>query len=245
MADPVIVAQIGARRRYAVPDALHAAGLLGHFYTDAVCPTPVARMINSIPSGWVPPRIRKAAARTPTHTPAGKISLIRYDKTPTDGSHLVPSQNFAKAVSQKLPDTPFVSYTFNTAGLEIITTTSNRGYKSIHDQTLAPRTLTEDTIAEERKKLPDWEQPLAPQDHIDRIADREREETHACTRVVCGSEFVKSALTKAYGIDPNKVTVIPPCIHPELPERPESSPINMNAPLRVLFAGTLGLRKGI
>ena len=71
MADPVIVAQIGARRRYAVPDALHAAGLLGHFYTDAVCPTPVARMINSIPSGWVPqqPQTHPTQSRSPnTHT---------------------------------------------------------------------------------------------------------------------------------------------------------------------------------
>ena len=245
MINPVVVAQIGARRRYAIPDALHEAGLLKEFYTDAYAPSILSSMMRVVPPSFMPRKIQRAMGRKATHTPRNKITCIHYDKSTTNGSHLKPSIQFSAAVAKRLPERPFTSYTFNSAGLKIITATRNRGLHAVHDQTLAPRKVIDELMERELELFPDWSATHQQQPDSEVFFERETHELDACSHIICGSEWVKATTLAACDLPPEKITVIPPCIHPSPDPLARRTSRPAKTPLRVLFAGTLSLRKGI
>jgi glycosyltransferase involved in cell wall biosynthesis len=138
-------------------------------------------------------------------------------------------------------------YVFNGAGLEIARIAKGKGLKVIVDQTSAPIEAEEKLLAEERRRWKGWEaEPKDPQGW-QVLARREELEWELADLIVCGSEYVKHCLVEK-GVDSAKIRVVHPGAPewslPEKSQRPEERFRDGN-PLRVLFAGTLCLRKGI
>ncbi|MBW1953889.1 MAG: hypothetical protein JRI66_12550, partial [Deltaproteobacteria bacterium] len=77
----VIVAQLGARRHYAVPVLLHRAGMLAHFFTDAyVGPGSAWHVLTKVapllPRAWQPAALRRLLARRADGLPGEKVTAF-------------------------------------------------------------------------------------------------------------------------------------------------------------------------
>lgn len=243
----VAVAMLGARRHYAVPRALHAAGLLERFFTDVVNGLPGLRLSPCGPA-------QRLTDRRADGVPAERIRtfpLFALRRAVRGARAVTPSQRlrayadwnreFGDLVCRHWPAPANAAYVFNAAGVEILRQAAARGVRRILDQTAAPWAVEEAVLAEERARWPGWEfEGAAPADWQP-LADRESEEWRLADRIVCGSEYVRESLRAAGGPE-EKCVVIPYGVRENAaPSRaaPESGP------LRVLFVGTLQLRKGI
>ena len=97
----------------------------------------------------------------------------------------------------------------------------------------------------ELELFPDWSATHQQQPDSEVFFERETHELDACSHIICGSEWVKATTLAACDLPPEKITVIPPCIHPSPDPLARRTSRPAKTPLRVLFAGTLSLRKGI
>lgn len=132
-------------------------------------------------------------------------------------------------------------YGFNAAALEILSAAKQQGLVTALEQTIVPRALEEELIAEEHKRFPKWE-PVRNKgvSAIETVA-RERAEGQLSDMIVCGSEFVRQGV--AYCGGPiEKCVVVPYGVDARFSVAKRSS---HGGPLRVLSIGEAGLRKGI
>jgi glycosyltransferase involved in cell wall biosynthesis len=66
---------------------------------------------------------------------------------------------------------------------------------------------------------------------------------HRAAHVVAWSNWAKDGVVHGYGVDPDKVSVVPPGVIPELWHQPERSP-ESSGPVQILFVGADFVRKG-
>ena len=253
----VLVAQLGARRHYAVPRALYAAGLLEGFMTDACASiTPWRWLDVALPSRARPEMLQRLLDRQVNDIPpclihdfpwfavstAWKNSAVgaqsdRWAQRNAAFGELVVHAGFGKANTV---------YAFNGAALEMFRAARNQGVTTVLDQTAAPWRSISELLSEEVERWPGWEDAPAEVDVSGHLTAREEEEWTLADRIVCGSDFVASALAECGG--PENRCAIAPYSAPltstlsALKRPPRSKP---ERPLRALFAGTLQLRKGV
>jgi len=252
----IAVAQIGARRHYAVPTLLEEAGLLEGLWTDWCAEsTPLRILKRFVPCGLRPAALRRLLARRVEGVPREKIRslpsfalkrLLRPQKR-ADPAGLL--RNYARAnaefgrrvVHRGLGEANAV-YVFNAAGLEILQRAKRSGLFTILDQTAAPFEVDEILLAEERTRWPGWEcQGTRPQDWKP-LADRERAEWELADLVLCGSQYVRDSV-RAVGGAAGRCRVVPYGVDIK---RFRAAPERKNRGcLRVAFIGTVCLRKGI
>ena len=137
-------------------------------------------------------------------------------------------------------------YAFNGAALEMFRAARNQGVRTILDQTAAPWRSIKRLLSEEIERWPGWEESPAELDVSGHLTAREEEEWTLADRIVCGSDFVASAMAKCHGPE-DRCTVAPypmPSVA-TLGELHKPSRSELERPLRVLFVGTLQLRKGV
>lgn len=150
---------------------------------------------------------------------------------------------FGRAVARRNWRGADCVYAFNGAALEIFEEAQRRGVRCVLDQTAAPWRFNTLLLGSEREKWPGWEDSPADIDTAGEMIAREEAEWALADRIVCGSSFVVDAIRQVGG--PTEKCVVVPYPIPSAegmqgrPGRPFSGPI------RVLFAGTLQLRKGI
>ncbi len=99
-------------------------------------------------------------------------------------------------------------------------------------------------MLEEINNWPDWEPDLNTDDLLTTDFDREEEEWRLANGIIAGSNFVKEGLI-ACGVEPSKVHVVPYGIDSSRFPLLQDRPIRTTTPLRVLFVGSVGLRKGV
>lgn len=241
-----IVAQIGARRGYAVPAILEQHGLLERFYTDLAGNAGLGRILSALP--FVNSRVRRLVgrqlpetirARTVTFTPfcpsrpMRKSSPAKNFRTSLRWSNelgnLMASRGFGEATHlySMLGECAPLLLAAREHGLRVII--------EIYILLSAERIL-----AEERKQFPGWDDvgldysairremglndlPLAPDDFA-----------------LCPSEAVRTDLVTNFGVKLERCAVVPYGMSPEL-LHVRNEPVRG----RVLFAGTADLRKGI
>lgn len=248
----VAVAMIGARRHYAVPRALHAADLLHSFFTDLL----LAPGSRSALVGFLPPPWRKRLLdRRADAIPPGKVRtfplfaaqrLLRrgFARTPAARLRAYRAWNeaFGRLVGARWPEGADAFYAFNAAALEIFEQAKRRGMRTVLDQTAAPWAVEEALVNEERSRWPGWESEATAAGDWQPLAEREEQEWALGDTIVCGSDYVREAVRSRPGPADKCVVVpygiVPGTTRPE-PRRPH------DGPLRVLFVGTLQLRKGI
>lgn len=70
------LAQLGARRHYAIPRMLQEAGMLSHFYTDICAVKGWPRTLSLLPDGLRTAGIKRLLGRVPVGVPSDKITAF-------------------------------------------------------------------------------------------------------------------------------------------------------------------------
>lgn len=249
----ILVAQIGARRRYAVPLALHRAGMLGLFVTDAFSDDLVGRLAKVASRFSKNVFVRKLAEREIPEIPAARIKSFPWfglrrrvmaalsHSGSVRSRHARDNETFGRLTS-RLPLKEFDAvYVFNGAGLEIAQAAKERGLKVILDQTSAPIRVEEGILEEERKRWPGWEKEETIDPGWQALAEREECEWQLADLIICGSDYVRECLVQS-GIAYDKIEVVPTGYRQIANERPNRN--DKRGLKRVLWAGTVCLRKG-
>ena len=150
---------------------------------------------------------------------------------------------FARAVLQIDWGCADTVYAFNGAALEIFQRARTRGLRRVLDQTAAPWRYNTQLLEREQARWPGWEECPVDMDTTGIMIAREEAEWELADRIICGSPFVVEAMRHVGG--PVEKCRVVPYPMPDLHMRQETTHVSTNGPLRVLFIGTLQLRKGI
>lgn len=254
----VLVAQLGARRHYAVPSALYSKGLLTRFCTDFyIRNDSIVRKLQSIvPKGSKVFRlIERAATRNCPRLPdnlvdpqiiTGLTYALRRSISGANDIHSVYiefGEKFNSNILLSRSDNTKVVYGFNSATLGLARVAKSLDKRVILDQSIAP--ISEPMIdryikTSEPGVIERFRDLLVRSQALQKI---ETEEWRLADRIVCGSDFVKDCLILA-GAPSEKCFVIPSGI---LLNQSTFVPrhIGIDRPIKVLFVGTVSDRKGI
>ena len=238
---------------YAIPRMLHDAGMLAHFYTDICAVKGWPRLLRAMPDAFQPKGLKRLLGRVPDGVPSKDITAFtnfgfEYQRrsasaeSPTEmtNTHLWAGKRFCERVLAKGLCGAEGVYTFNSAGLELLSAARQQGLRAVMEQTIAPREIEAQLIQQEHERFPGWESPLGGDTAEAEYIARERAEWAVADLILCGSEFVKESIA-ACGGPLVKCCVIPYGVDSRvaLAERKTHG-----GPLRVLSVGAVGLRKG-
>ena len=251
----VAVAMLGARMHYAVPRILNDAGLLHRFFTDSYVGNKPAleKALAALPEGLCGTAARRLAGRQETSIPGTLVTSFdwlgfRYAlarRRAHDGGARADvyarfNTRFNHAVLRHGLGQADTVLGFNTACREIFQAASRRGLATVVEQTILPTVLEERLMREAAQDWPGWQPSLEFSDQ--QLAAREQEEWELADRIVAGSPFVAEGLAEC-GVALEKISVVPYGVDPRrFSLAPERS--SVGRPLRVLFVGEVGLRKG-
>lgn len=239
---------------YAVPRIFSDAGLLSTFYTEIIVPKPLARAWERMPNFLNRGALRRLAARQIAAIPPYQIeSMPRFgleywmrlrrarNRSDETSAYLWGGRKFCRLVLQRGLGSSNAIYTFNSAGLELLRFAREEGIFAISEQTIAPKAVEQRLLEEEFALWPNWGDGYKFDSYALEYANRERDEWNTADMVVCGSEFVAEGIRECAGRDV-ATQVVPYGIDPSpMPELPAAR----GRALRVLFCGTVGLRKGV
>jgi len=247
------VAQLGARRHYAVPRMLHEAGMLAHLYTDICAVKGWPRLLALTPQSLMPTGLKRLAGRVPVGVPRAKILAAtglgwkyaqcrRRARTPGEVTQtdLWMGRAFCeRIIANGVPEVGAV-YTFNSAGLELLQYARQQGSRTLMEQTIAPILVQQRLLYEESARFPEWESPIGFDSANAQRSERERAEWKAADTILCGSPFVMQGIAECGG-PAERCVVVPYGVDARFAvvNRQER-----NGPLRVLTVGAVGLRKG-
>lgn len=252
----IVVAQLGARRHYAIPAMLSRAGLLERLETDLCADWLPLRLLSALlPGRWRPAPVRRLLGRRVADVPSARIHCApgfacrrllaaRRDRTPDDRyrSWVAANREFCQRVAARSFGDADTVYVFNGAGLEVLERARRLGLRTVVEQTSAPVEIEEALLAEERRRWPGWEFDGASRSAWQPMADRERAEWELADVILCGSDYVYDGIEQAGG-PASRAAVVPYGVPPEMLQPP--LPRTADGELHVLFAGTICLRKGI
>jgi glycosyltransferase involved in cell wall biosynthesis len=252
-----IVSQIGAREHYAIPRAFHRSNQLGRLYTDAWCrwgrsllkhlPEP-ARSLSGRFHPEIPSRL------VTSFTGRSIYDAVRerffYDN-PTDDEyykyHLDVGRRFASNVRDSI-QRRFSSFEgigffgFSTGSHETLSLLQGTEALTVLDQ-ISPGRVEKEIVLDEIERWPEWA-TTAPV-IFPPFEQRTAEEWEMASRVLVNSDWSKQALIEQ-GVPSNKIVVVPLAYEPpESSSTVESSSPPTERPLRVLWLGSVNLRKGI
>lgn len=259
----VLVAQMGARRHYLVPIVFYQWGILDGFYTDLYSGNNIVTKSLRYPTiySFLPKILQKVLGRYDPILEKAKIihfpvfgyryaqALAKVSSQEIASTFIWAGREFCQKIINNGVGNANVVYGFNGASLELFEYAKTRNIRCVLDQTLAERTLVHQLLLEEEQKWFDWSlSPYQLNDSRLKLAHREQHEQDLADHIICGSKFVKESLI-ARGIDRKKISIVPLGRCPEIEEcQPKSNSITFNErreELKILFAGTVELRKGI
>lgn len=247
-----LVSMIGARQHYAVPRAFEQIGKLGKFYTDLWVRPQWGRVLSRLGSAG-----RRLAGRCHPDLPHAKVSVPRgmwtWNARAMTASaagaeryafYIRQGRRFAEAVRdlalRAAPD-PGRDFFFGfTSGcLETVRALASEGVTTVVDQ-IDPLVTEFDIVARERARWPGWEpdEPEVPATYIERV----QAEWQAADHVLVNSPWTRQALSRQ-GVPERKILTVPQAYE----GTPTACEMDYDGkrPLRVLWVGTVCLRKGI
>ena len=258
----VTVFHLGARKHYQEPILFHQWGILSTFYTDFYAGDNFINRILRSPQVYsrLPKSLKKMLDRYSPELKGAKIVDfpffgIEYVNALKNSSfedlydiYISIAQKFnRKIICRKLTNSNVV-YGFNTASLEVFTVAKSQGIKCFLDQTIAASSLEYALLLEEQERWVNWSNSTyTVTEPMKRMAEREFKEQELADHIICGSNFVKESLI-GQGISSGKITVV------SLGKTNDSlentnfsgiSEINDQGILKILFVGSVELRKGI
>lgn len=241
------VLQMGARMHYAIPALLMRAGLLSHFYTDAVGNLGVMGALGGVlPSSWLPaPAKRFLGRRIPDEVPASRVTTAE-GLAILDGilGQLTTNRTWSSSASEWLrwrimSDNyrgASALYCLDPGDLEVMRRAKRRGLTVVYEQIIAPQVGR--ILREERSRFPGFENQDA-ESVVEEGIRLDREVWSLADVVLAPSEFVRSGMIEL-GARPDNIALVPY----GLPERWYMPTTARPVTGRVLFVGGVGLRKG-
>jgi glycosyltransferase involved in cell wall biosynthesis len=237
-----ICSQFGARENYAVPRALGQAGRLHRLYTDI----------------WVPPAnlagVLNAKARSRFHNDLRQVNvkaftarfLFAQAKAKFSGKYADIESDFDKLVATSIShlevesNTTFFSYSYSCR--HSIKTSKAKGLTTFLGQ-INPGPAEADIVrAEFAKHFGSKYPPTIPDD---KYWENWQEEVAAADLLIVNSDWSRDLLVHS-GVDVNKIHIIP--LAYESMEATGRRVFNLNfnrsSPLRLLYLGGIGIRKG-
>ena len=250
----VLVAQLGARRHYAVPRALASVACLERVVTDACAQVAPWSIAARLPGRWRKGFLAKIGNRQIEGVDAAQVQgCLRFDlarrlgrlmRQPGEAhSDFWARQNeaFGRAASAGNWGAASTVYAFNGCALEVFQEARRRGLRCVLDQSAAPWRYNTALLRREQERWPGWEDRPADLDASGCMIEREEAEWALADRIVCGSMFVVDAIRAVDGpVEKTALVTYPTPAAPRVPRRPAG-----DGRTRVLFVGTLQLRKGI
>ena len=252
----ILVAQLGARMHYAVPEIFYRAGMLEKLYTDVYVGDKVLMEKILKPFSGKFPGIARLLSRKSDVIPLDKV--VSFDllglwycwkqQRAKDVYEL--SEVFAKggkAFNLEILKNGFkrvdAIYGFQSASLELFRYAKTQGVKCILEQTIAPRKIQHKLLIEEIERWNGWQPGLKIESDKDPLAEREEAEWRVADLILGGSQFVVDSL-QSLGVQFEKCKVVPYGVSLEKFQVIKKEPLN-GRPLRLLFIGEVGLRKGV
>lgn len=252
----VTVAQMGARMHYAVPEILHGARMLHRLFTDAYADTAPFRVLQYVPGCMQPRFLRRLRARR-ARLPARMVRAFQafglqyaWKRTsassPSDAAEVDfwAGARFNELIIKEGLNGADCVYGFNSASEALLSRARQLGIKTVLEQTVLPATARMRLLAEERERWPGWEEDGEGNGFASLLANREQAEWELADIIVCGSEYVAEGVVDQGG-DRAKCKVVPYGVGTALFAPAATAPTRAQGPLRVLFVGSIGLRKGI
>lgn len=251
-----IVAQEGSRRSYAVPVAFHRLDLLRFLYVDIWCrggsallkggPPALRALANRFHSeiprdrvvSFSPSAITRKAAQ---HLRSGAIAREELGHFYCDYGEWFGSRVEKHLRSVDLEPDQDLFFGFDTNCLEVIEMLRKRKVTSIVAQ-VDPARVEEDLVLAEAERWPNWER--TPGRMPQRYWDRLKAEWNAADLVGVNSEWSKEALIRQ-GVHSDKIFVVPIGIDLKKTKKAEDRGDRGGRALRVLWLGSVILRKGI
>jgi glycosyltransferase involved in cell wall biosynthesis len=130
-------------------------------------------------------------------------------------------------------------YAYEDVALETFRAARERGMRRVYDLPIGYWRAAQRIFAEEAESQPEWASTLTGTKDSPEKLDRKDEELQLAERIVVASMFTKRTLTDAP--TEAEIDIIP--YGAPLPVEPEIR--KPNGPLKILFAGSLGQRKGV
>jgi glycosyltransferase involved in cell wall biosynthesis len=248
-----IVAQVGARRGYAVPAILEKAGMLDRFYTDvtgdiglgavfsaaAVLPF-VGKSARRLAARRLPFNIR---AKTTTFPGISLVHALREAMVSRDpAAECREGVRFSDALGTAMARCGFGGATHMYSMLgecgPLFAEGKRRGLVTVSEIYIP--LSTERILTEERKKFPGWEDNAPDYAAVCRGFESSGGPRADADFAICPSEWVRDDLVRNFAFPSRETAIVPYGINPELFSV-------RNEPMfgRILFAGTADLRKGI
>ena len=256
----VIVAMLGARMHYAVPRFLQEAGLLDRFYTDNYVGNKpwLEAILRKVPERISPSGLLRLRGRRDHVLPPAKV--ISFDKLglwyawrrwrspDLHSAQRELEREMGRHFGIKVLRAGFgnsdLLFGFSGASLEMFRGAKAQNIKCVLEQTILPDPSRYRLMLEEIKSWPGWEPRLLSDDLKSTDFAREEQEWRLADGVVAGSEFVKQGLMEC-GVTPEKIHVVPYGVDTVRFPLVQGREERRSEPLRVLFVGSVGLRKGV
>jgi glycosyltransferase involved in cell wall biosynthesis len=254
-----IVAQLGARMHYAVPRILHEAGMLGRLYTDSYVGNKpwLERALGLVPAPLRPGGAARLLGRKDDGIPPAKVTSfdafgLQYAKAQRRAQETTElariyadfNRRFCQHIVARRPDADAI-WAFNGAALELFRWAKERGIRCFLEQTSAPKRLARHLVAEELERWPGWQPGLCLPPEPNPLAEREEEEWAHADRIIAGSPFVTDGIRQCGG-PAHKCALVPYGVDTRR-FAPAARSVDQHSVrrLRVLFAGAIGLWKGV
>jgi glycosyltransferase involved in cell wall biosynthesis len=248
-----IVSQVGARQHYSVPRGFLYKGELRLFYTEAWfrwggqpwlrhAPTSVRsfgkRWHRHLPTRKIVSFTTRALLSSNLVTPKPRTTAELFDFYTRQGEWF--ARHVARHLSrQKLDPAVDHFFGFDSASLETLQMLKDRGIFTVIDQ-IDPARAEQEMVLEESRKWPGWAQlpGTIPESYFQRL----EQEWASADLVLVNSPWSKAGVI-AQGVPEEKVCIVPQSYEPEqVYVRPRP---RREGPLRVLWLGSVSLRKGI
>lgn len=243
----VIVCQIGARHRYAVPQMLEEENSLAALYCDGCAANPVIKY------GWFwkyfsPHVLARHVSGVPSHKihstllPNLFLKMLGVLHKPlTSDDFMAQGKLFTRWIlRQKLPDADIL-LTYGRLNSDLAPVLQKRGIKNVVDVIISP--LTEQIMAEEAQKNPSWGHKLVANNSPEWIIKEQNywlETLSVADILLCPSQWVIDGVLKIAPEAKSKIRLVPYGCSIDYQDR-------RNKPLvgKVIFCGNEPFRKGL
>lgn len=258
----VTVAMLGARMHYALPRLLNEAGLLDRFFTDSyIGNKPILEFVlRLIPNRLCPAFLQRWLGRKEDSIPPEKVTCFEqlglwygFSRIRLRGSadlvslFISVSQKFTRMICKSGLGDAHVVWGFNSASLELFETAKRQHKICVLEQTILPFVLERRLLMQEQARWPGWELNPSDLSNPSMLDQREQAEWNLADIIVMGSDFVRDGLIEL-GVPKKKLMVIPYGVDSLCNQSliiKVSPPSEESRCLKVLFAGQVGLRKGV
>lgn len=212
----VSVAQIGSRRQYSVPLALHRAAILNKLYTDIYLDSNsyFHNIFKLIPEPFSKSILGRLSTRK-SNLPAEKVIhfnrlsinyfLLRFNNN--INKTLNYNKYFNSLVIKKISPQTKVILGYDSASLEIFKWAKQHGIKCLLNQTNVPLEINHELLQEAENRFHSWDN-INDFLYVKPLADRVYVEWEYADAIICPSAFIYEALQKC-GVPKSKLEVLP------------------------------------